>query len=203
MRPSRTIRCTGFPCRDMDRNAYVVPGVNIDPASISILLISEAAASNMADNYYARGDPLFQQTTAQAFRDAGLDVVSVNEILALGVYLTTAVKCGKQAYSIRPATIDSCSRLLERELGLFPKARVLLLMGDVAIRSLNTIAKRMGEPRAVPSGSTYKIRHGEYYFRGMRALPSYLQAGPSFFIEKTKRRMIAEDIRRAVEIARA
>jgi hypothetical protein len=28
----------------------------------------------------------------------------------------------------------------------------------------------------------------------MRAFPSYLQAGPSFGIEKTKVRMIAEDI---------
>jgi hypothetical protein len=28
----------------------------------------------------------------------------------------------------------------------------------------------------------------------MRVFPSYLQAGPSFFIEKSKRRMVAEDI---------
>jgi hypothetical protein len=28
--------------------------------------------------------------------------------------------------------------------------------------------------------------------------PSYLQAGPSFFIEKSKRKMIAEDIRNAL-----
>jgi hypothetical protein len=28
--------------------------------------------------------------------------------------------------------------------------------------------------------------------------PSYLQAGPSFFIEKSKRRMIAEDLHTAL-----
>ena len=46
---------------------------------------------------------------------------------------------------------------------------------------------------------------GEYVFRGARAYPSYLQAGPSFFIEKSKRRMIAEDIKAALslEIGRA
>jgi hypothetical protein len=31
--------------------------------------------------------------------------------------------------------------------------------------------------------------------------PSYLQAGPSFYIEKTKRRMIAEDIAAALTLA--
>lgn len=47
----------------------------------------------------------------------------------------------------------------------------------------------------------YKIRDQEYSFRGARAFPSYLQAGPSFFIEKSKRRMIAEDITAALKIA--
>jgi hypothetical protein len=52
----------------------------------------------------------------------------------------------------------------------------------------------------IPAGSTYKIRGPEYQFRGKRAFPSYLQAGPSFFIEKSKRRMIAEDIANALEV---
>ncbi|MGQ9585529.1 MAG: hypothetical protein ACUVXG_09020 [Anaerolineae bacterium] len=40
----------------------------------------------------------------------------------------------------------------------------------------------------------YKIRGPEHFFRGKRAFPSHLQAGPAFFIEKSKRGMIAEDI---------
>jgi hypothetical protein len=32
--------------------------------------------------------------------------------------------------------------------------------------------------------------------------PSYLQAGPSFFIEQSKRRMIAEDIANALTLVR-
>ena len=35
---------------------------------------------------------------------------------------------------------------------------------------------------------------------GCKALPSYLQAGPSFFIEKSKRKMIAEDIAAALRL---
>ena len=73
-------------------------------------------------------------------------------------------------------------------------------MGDVAIRAVNHIAKRAGEGRVIPAGSTYKIRCREYAFQGKRAFPSYLQAGPSFFIEKSKRRMIAEDIAAALSL---
>jgi uracil-DNA glycosylase len=84
-------------------------------------------------------------------------------------------------------------------LALFPQVKALLLMGDVAIQAVNAIARRAGEARPVPAGSTYKIRGGEFYFRGSRVFPSYLQAGPSFFIEKSKRKMIAEDLRAGLD----
>jgi hypothetical protein len=73
-------------------------------------------------------------------------------------------------------------------------------MGDVAIKAVNYIAKRDSAGRAIPAGSTYKIRGGEFYFRGKRAFPSYLQVGPSFGIEKSKQRMIAEDITAAMDL---
>jgi uracil-DNA glycosylase len=116
------------------------------------------------------------------------------------VYLTTAVKCGKTGYGIKATTIKRCSRILQQELALFPNVKALLLMGDVAIKAVNYIAKSVGEARVIPAGSTYKIRGGKYIFRGMRAFPSYLQAGPSFFIEKSKRKMIAEDIAEALSL---
>ncbi|HEY44488.1 MAG TPA: uracil-DNA glycosylase [Anaerolineae bacterium] len=163
-------------------------------------MISEAAPPDPSDYYYAGGDPLFQQTTVQAFKDAGAEVSSMKDILDLGVYLTTAMKCGKTGYGIKAATIKQCSRILQEELALFPNVKVLLLMGDVAIKAVNYIAKSVGEDRVIPAGSTYKIRGQDYYFRGMRAFPSYLQAGPSFFIEKSKRRMIAEDIAEALSL---
>jgi uracil-DNA glycosylase len=124
----------------------------------------------------------------------------MQDIIDLGVYLTTAVKCGKTGYGIETSTVKACSLLLEKELALFPKMKALLLMGDVAIKSVNEIARRAGEGRVIPAGSTYKIRGPEYRFRGIRAFPSYLQAGPSFFIEKSKRRMIAEDIKAALSL---
>jgi uracil-DNA glycosylase len=198
---SEVLRCVDFPCSDVRHDCYQVPAIEMRPEDVSIVLISEAAPADPADYYYAPGDPLFVQKTVQAFRDAGADVSSMEDILHLGVYLTTAVKCAKTTYGIQTGTIKRCSLLLEQELGLFPQVRAFLLMGDVAIRAINYVAQRAGQGRVIPAGSTYKIRGQKYYFRGARAFPSYLQAGPSFFIEKSKRRMIAEDIAEALSLA--
>ena len=201
MRVCDQVRCEAFPCADVRAAAHFVSCAQVDPAAVNVILVSEAAPPDPADGYEAPGDPLFAETTVAAFRDAGIEVSSIGEVRALGVHLTTAVKCAKTGYSLAPETVRSCSALLERELALFPRATSLLLMGDVAIRAVNEIARRSGEPRAVPAGATYRIRGREHQFRGMRVFPSYLQAGPSFYIEKQKRRMIAEDIGAALHHA--
>ncbi|MGD9675534.1 MAG: uracil-DNA glycosylase family protein [Candidatus Bipolaricaulia bacterium] len=198
MRPSDRVVCSHLTCRDVDSGAYSVPAIDIAAGRVSVIMVSEAAASRAEDNYYAADDALFAQTTLQAFRDAGVDAASVAELLRRGIYFTTAVKCAKTAYGIQTATVHACPELLERELALFPNVRAVLLMGDVAIKSLCAIARRAGEPRPIPAGSTYRLRGPEYAWRGVRVFPSYLQAGPSFFIEKSKRRMIAEDIAAAM-----
>jgi uracil-DNA glycosylase len=200
MRVAEHVRCDTFPCVDAEHERYVIPDIAIRPSKVRIVLVSEAAPPDPSDYYYAAGRPLFQETTVQAFRDAGANVSSVRDILGRGMYLTTAVKCGKTAYGIRAGTIKECSSLLEAELALFPNLTAILLMGDVAIKALNYISIRAGEGKVVPAGSTYKTRKGQFFFRGIRVFPSYLQAGPSFFIEQSKRRMIAEDIAAALEL---
>lgn len=200
MKTNNLVHCPDFPCLDTRHASYLVPDVEIDPARVSILLISEAAPVNPEDYYYAGANALFAQTTLLAFQDAGAKAASMLDILSMGVYLTTAVKCGKTGYGIKTDTIKHCSHLLEKEIALFPNLKVYLLMGDVAIKAVNMIAKRNGESRVIPTGSTYKIRGGEFTFRGAQALPSYVQAGPAFFVEKVKRKMIAEDIKQALKI---
>jgi len=200
MRTGDVIGCLRFPCLDVKHDCYCVPNVEIDPINVSIVLISEAAPANLEDYYYAAGEPLFARTTVQAFNDAGAQVATIQDILNRGVYLTTAVKCGKTGYGIQAATIEECSLILEEELALFSNAKAYLLMGDVAIKAVNSIARRSGQGRAIPPGSTYKIRDREYTFRGTRIFPSYLQAGPAFFIEKSKRKVIAEDIAAALAL---
>ncbi len=200
MQVNDSVHCVDFPCVDVQHSAYGVPDVAVDPQTIRAVMIAEAAPANPADHFYAAGDPLFQRTSVLAFQDAGAQVTTMADILALGFYLTTAVKCGKCGYGLQSGTVETCSYLLEQELALFPSAQVYLLMGDTAIKALNAIARRAGEKRVIPAGATYKMRGGEFSFRGKRVFPSYLQAGPSFFIEKSKRRMIAEDITAALRV---
>lgn len=203
MHPAACIGCDQFSCPDINHQGYQVPDIELDPQTVRIMLISEAAPPDKDDYYYASGNPLFAQTTVQAFQDAGASVDSLEDLFKLGVYFTTAVKCSKTAYGIQTGTINTCSKILEAELALFPQVKAYLLMGDVAIKAVNAIAKRNGQPRVIPAGSTYKIRGGQFFFHGVPAFPSYLQAGPSFFIEKSKRKMIAEDLAAALTLIRA
>ena len=197
---SDSIGCKDFSCSDVNHECYMVPDIDINPEQVSIVMISECAPEYSKDYFYTDGDSLFQETTVQAFNDAGVKVSSIEDIVDLGIYLTTAVKCGKTGYVIKADVIKECSKILEKEISLFPNIKVFLLMGDTSIKSINYIAKRAGESRVIPAGSTYKIRGNEYFFKGRRAFPSYLQAGSSFFIEKFKRRVIAEDISAALNL---
>jgi len=196
---SKCIKCVDFPCLDVNKDCYLVPSVEIDPVKIKAFMVSEAPPIDLNDYFYAKGEPFYMQTTAQAFKDAGYEVTSMEDVLDLGVYITTAIKCGKTGYSISSKTIENCSSLLESEMDLLPRIEALLLMGDTAIKAVNYIAKRNTGKRIVPSGSTYKIRKKEYFYNKVRVFPTYLQTGKSYLIEKSKRKMIAEDIKTALK----
>ncbi len=201
MKVSNHVQCKDFPCTDIVTERYTVPDIDLDPEKVRILMISEAPPQKASDYFYASDTPYYLHTTIQAFNQAGAAVSSVNDILNLGIYITTAVKCGKTGYSISAKTIQTCSEILEEEMALFSNVKAYLLMGDVAIKAMNYIAKRETGERVIPSGSTYKIRKNTYTYKGMRVFPSYLQTGKSFLIEKSKQKMIAEDIRTALDIA--
>ena len=202
MKISDYVQCLGLPCTDIITEGYLVPKVDIDLQSISIVMISEVSPLNPKEYFYAPENPFYLQTTLLAFNDASISVSSIEDILGLGIYITTAVKCAKTGYSISFATINNCSKILEKELSLFPSVKVLMLMGDVAIRSMNQIARRQQGERVIPNGSTYKIRKNAYYYRDIRVFPSYILTGKNFLIEKSKRRMIAEDIKEAIRLVK-
>jgi uracil-DNA glycosylase len=193
------IKCIKFPCLDVHHAGYLIPDCSVDPQQVSMLMISESAPQDSRDYYYAGGEAAYENTTLQAFKDAGIDLDAFDQLADMDIYLTSAVKCSKTGYGIRAGTIQECSLILEKEIGLFPNIKVIMLMGDVAINAINFIARRAGLGRVIPADATYKIRSGEYYFRDIRLFPSYMQVGPSFGIEKSKRKMIAEDIQNALE----
>jgi uracil-DNA glycosylase len=200
MNVSESVMCIDFPCTDIYRQAYTVPEVNIDTQAVRIFMVSEAPPPDKKDYFYSDDNPFYLQTTLQAFNDAAVPVSGISEILEKGVYITTAVKCGKTGYLLSSGTVRNCSALLEKEMALFPHIEVFLLMGDVAIKSMNYIWKKQTGNVVIPAGSTYKLRKQHYYFEGKRVFPSYLQTGKNYLIEKSKRRMIAEDIRAAMDL---
>lgn len=199
---SDLVWCDAFSCVDVDPDRYTIPPGPLNPDEVTLLMVAEAPPADPADWFFAGADALYARTTVQAFRDAGEEVDTIDDVLALGVYLTTAVKCGRANPGLSTATIESCSRLLEEEIGLFPLARALMPMGDTAIAAVNRIAKRHAVPRPVPGNTGSGIRGGEYWFRGLRVFPSYLQASQAFFVETGTRRLIAEDIAAALAYAR-
>lgn len=93
MKTSEFVGCTAFTCGDVNHGSYIVPDVELIQEKISIVMIAEAAPAS-CDDYYAKGNPSFEQTTVQAFNDAGADVASVHDLLGMGIYLTTLISLG-------------------------------------------------------------------------------------------------------------
>ena len=195
------IECEGFPCDGVVHERFTISPLEIDPGSIRCVMVAETPAMDLADDFYGPDDPFFLRTTRQAFAEAGAAVHSMADVTALGVYVTTAVKCAKATSAIPKDTIRHCAPLLEAELGLFPELRVIVAMGEVAIMAINEIGRRKTGERVMPAGPTYKLRRTAHFLQDVRVFPSYLQTGKSYLIEASKRRMIAEDLRMALTLA--
>lgn len=187
-------------CKDVNLEVFMSEA-NVISDNIKVIMISEALPKDLNDYFYTTEEAAFFKTTCQALDDAGYHVKSISELNELGIYLTTAIKCSKKDYIVSASTIKTCSHILEQEIMPFFNVKAVMCMGDFAIKSVNYIFKRKYGASIIPSGSTYKIRKEVYLHNGIRFFPSYTQTGDSFNIEKSKRVMIAEDIKNAFEYA--
>ncbi|WP_279136865.1 uracil-DNA glycosylase family protein [Bacteroides acidifaciens] len=168
--------------------------VNIEPETIQAIMINEIVPSCPEDDFYGKPDSAYMSTTIPLFRKAGIEIGSVQDILNSGIYITNAVKTPKSEYAVSKESIEDSLPYLEKELALFPNAKVIMLMGDVAKKAFNMICKKATKKNAVPSISTYKLRNTEIFHKGIRIIPSYIMTGQNILIEKSKFEMASKDI---------
>jgi hypothetical protein len=199
MRPSDHIHCPDFPCSDVQHENFSVPGINLQPDQVRIVMICEAAPADRGDDFYATPAGLFAQTTVKAFNFAGVQAASIQDLLAEGIYCTSAVKCSKVGERLKKKTVQRCSRLLERELALFPNVKAYLLMGDTALNAFKALLERAGEGEIIPDQAIFHLRGQKLTFQGKRIQPTYLHTMQSFFTEKVKQAAVRDDIRRALD----
>ena len=167
--------------KNMDVRSLRFPDCDVDPGKIKVVMISEVPPQNPADDFYSKSkEPDYLRSTLGLFGKAGIDVQSMRDILNLGIYITTAVKSPKTEYTVSTETIRVHLPLLQAEIELFPNLRCLMLMGDVAKKAVNLIAKSKLKRNVIPSGSTYKIRNNEFYWDAIRVFPSYIITGAIF-----------------------
>lgn len=168
--------------------------VEIDPLTIQAIMINEVVPSDPLQDFYGAPDADYLKTTIPLFQKAGADVSSIQDILQMGIYITNAVKTPKTEYAIDKSSVENSLPYLETELSLFPNVKVIMLMGDVAKKAFNMIAKKATGKNVIPAVSTYKLRGSEIYYENIRVIPSYIMTGGNILIEKSKVSMAAEDI---------
>lgn len=174
--------------------------VEIDPLTIKAIMINEVVPSDPLQDFYGAPDADYLKTTIPLFQKAGADVSSIQDILQMGIYITNAVKTPKTEYAIDKGNMENSLPYLETELSFFPNVKVIMLMGDVAKKAFNRIAKKATGKNAIPAVSTYKLRSSEIYYGDIRVMPSYIMTGGNILIEKSKVTMAAEDIATMLKI---
>jgi uracil-DNA glycosylase len=173
----------------------------VETGKITAMMINEVVPADPGDDFFGKNQPPeYMKTTIPLFRKAGADVGTAGDILAKGIYLTNAVKEPKTGYAIEPDVIEASLPLLAKELELFPNLKAVVLAGDVAKKAFNAIVRRLTGKSVIPSGATYKLRSGEFYWGPVRVFPSYIMTGGNILIEKSKVEMASDDIRRMMAI---
>ena len=181
-------------------NGIYLNNIDIDSLTIKAIMINEVVPSDPLQDFYGTPDADYLKTTIPLLQGAGTEVTSIQDILKMGIYITNAVKTPKTEYTIDKSSIEKSLPYLEAEISLFPNIKVIMLMGDVAKKAFNLIAKKSTKKNVIPAVSTYKLRNSEIYYKDIRVMPSYIMTGGNILIEKSKVTMATEDIATMLEI---
>lgn len=134
-----------------------IPTITLNAESIKVLMINEVPPQNPDDYFYSNTlEPDYMKTTLSLFHNANVPVNNIQDIIDMGIYITTAVKSPKDEYTVSTENILSHLPILEQELKAFPNLSVIMLMGDVAKKSFNLISKKI--QRKIPSPQGLPIK---------------------------------------------
>ena len=178
--------------------AWFINKYHCSPESIKVVMINEIVPEDENDDFYVP-DSSYSQSIIRLFTNAGI-FCDMQKLLEKGIYVCNAVKTPKEQSAIPLLQIKDSLDELEAELALFNNLEVIMLMGDAARKAFNMIVKKQTGKNVIPSGSTYKLRHNEYFYHDIRVLPSYICTGGNLLIEKSKVAMISEDIQLMMSI---
>jgi len=190
----------------LDANILQFPDCKFDPAKIRVIMINEVVPKNPDEWFYSEAhDPENRRTALGLFEIAGVPAKSMRDVIDMGIYITAAMKTPKAGYTADPEVMNAQLPLLEAEIGLFPNLELIMLMGDVAAKMFNMIAKAKAKTNRniCPPGAAGRRRHWnneEFYWDGIRVFPSYIMTGKNLLIEPFKRDVLVEDIRRMTEV---
>lgn len=168
----------------------IVPDISVARESIKVIMINEVP---VLDTDYAK-------TILPLFKNAGVAVSNSSDLVDMGIYITSAIKIPKTGYAVDTSVIIAHLPILEYELDMFDHVKVIMLMGDVAKKAFNMIAKKRTRKNVIPSGSTCRIRTNEFCYGDIRVFPSYIMTGGNILIEKSKCTMITDDITRMMKL---
>jgi hypothetical protein len=139
----------------IDAASLQLPDCEIDPDGIQVIMISEVPPENPNDGFYssaAQSD--YMKSTLGLFEKAGVAAKSMQDLLDMGIYITTAVKSPKTDYAVSTDAIKAHLPILQAEIAMFPNRKVIMLMGDVAKKAVNMLAKAETKKNVIPSEST-------------------------------------------------
>ncbi|PXV95583.1 uracil DNA glycosylase superfamily protein [Lachnotalea glycerini] len=180
---------------------FMHSNINVNVDEIKMIMINESMPNNINHYFYSSANNAeYAASAVSIFNKAGEEVSRVDDILNMGIYITSAVKWSKEEAIIPSEMVKKYSFLLEEELKLFRDLKVIMLMGDVAKKSMNIISKRNTKKNVIPSIATYKIRQNDFFYKDIQVIPSYIMTGPNLLLEKNKMNMIVEDVQKGLRI---
>ncbi len=89
------------------------PEISVDPSSVYVVMINEVVQKDPRQDFYEGLGAAYAELAVALFRQAGIGVSSVSELLDRGIYLTNAVKYPKTGYAVELSAIERSLPLLE------------------------------------------------------------------------------------------